>query len=168
MSDIYICMKKKKCRDCGLTKLLKDFCWNSKKRKLRFPYCKACHIIRNRAYYKSHRKKILARCKILNKSIHRRFNSARAKAKNYSQSWSITERQYTLLITQPCYYCNNNLDRPVENGIGLDRLDNNKGYDIDNIVSCCKMCNYIKGIFISHIEMKEVAKLLIALRASPL
>jgi len=28
---------------------------------------------------------------------------------------------------------------------GLDRLDNNKGYTIDNVVACCRTCNFAKG-----------------------
>ena len=28
---------------------------------------------------------------------------------------------------------------------GLDRVDNNKGYTIDNVVPCCKRCNYAKN-----------------------
>jgi hypothetical protein len=27
---------------------------------------------------------------------------------------------------------------------GLDRVDNGKGYEIDNVVPCCKECNYAK------------------------
>ena len=27
---------------------------------------------------------------------------------------------------------------------GLDRVDNEKGYTIDNVVPCCKHCNYAK------------------------
>ena len=39
-----------------------------------------------------------------------------------------------------CYYCN----EPIET-IGLDRIDNEKFYKIDNIVPCCKRCNFFKG-----------------------
>lgn len=28
---------------------------------------------------------------------------------------------------------------------GIDRIDNNKGYTIDNVVPCCKMCNQAKN-----------------------
>ena len=41
-----------------------------------------------------------------------------------------------------CYYCNLELN---ETGIGLDRLDNKNGYNIDNVVPCCGPCNYTRG-----------------------
>ena len=30
---------------------------------------------------------------------------------------------------------------------GIDRIDNNKGYTIDNIVPCCHICNQAKSSF---------------------
>jgi 5-methylcytosine-specific restriction endonuclease McrA len=27
----------------------------------------------------------------------------------------------------------------------IDRIDNNKGYEIENVTSCCKRCNNAKG-----------------------
>jgi len=40
----------------------------------------------------------------------------------------------------PCYYCGDNIET-----IGLDRLNNTKGYSLDNIVSCCTPCNMMKN-----------------------
>lgn len=36
--------------------------------------------------------------------------------------------------------------------MGLDRLDNSKGYEITNIVSCCTTCNYLRGDLLSPEE----------------
>jgi hypothetical protein len=44
------------------------------------------------------------------------------------------------LIRQPCIYCGG-----YDNHNGIDRVDNNVGYQLDNTVSCCKICNFIKG-----------------------
>ena len=35
---------------------------------------------------------------------------------------------------------------------GIDRIDNNKGYFIGNINSCCATCNYLKNKF----ELKTI------------
>lgn len=77
---------------------------------------------------------------------------------------------FTQLITQNCFYCNklpsNKFERTIKrkNGIkdyllynGLDRVDNNKHYTIDNCVPCCKICNIMKRDltqkeFINHIK----------------
>lgn len=39
-----------------------------------------------------------------------------------------------------CFYCGGEIET-----IGLDRVDNNRGYSNDNIVSCCWDCNRLKG-----------------------
>jgi hypothetical protein len=44
------------------------------------------------------------------------------------------------LIRQPCIYCGG-----YDNYNGIDRVDNAKGYEVDNCVSCCKICNFMKG-----------------------
>jgi hypothetical protein len=49
--------------------------------------------------------------------------------------------------------------------IGLDRLNNDLRYDKDNVVSCCDVCNKIRGMYLSSDEMVAVAKLLIAMRS---
>lgn len=61
-----------------------------------------------------------------------------------------------------CYYCNSEPSNSFNVGLedkkssqykkdngefkynGLDRIDNNKNHSIDNIVPCCKWCNYAK------------------------
>jgi len=53
--------------------------------------------------------------------------------------FDLSKEQFNEIITKWCYYCDEN-----ENN-GVDRLDSLVGYTITNIVSCCKMCNYLKG-----------------------
>lgn len=38
----------------------------------------------------------------------------------------------------------------------LDRKDNSRGYDIDNVVVCCGRCNYAKGSHFTHDEWKKI------------
>jgi hypothetical protein len=68
--------------------------------------------------------------------------------------FTITYDDFVNIIDNPCYYCGI-LQQKGFNGI--DRKDQTIGYVLDNCVSCCKMCNYIKGslsddIFIRRIE----------------
>lgn len=41
-----------------------------------------------------------------------------------------------------CTYCNY---LSIDTLNGLDRLDSNKSYELTNVVSCCKLCNFMKG-----------------------
>lgn len=98
------------------------------------------------------------------KFITRRMSLGRSKAKSRGLEWLITIEEYHILILQPCHYCNNELGDPVEKGIGLDRIDNSKGYTIDNVLSCCAVCNVIRSDKLSKEEMEAVAKLIISMR----
>ena len=64
----------------------------------------------------------------------------------------MTDEQIKGLQQQPCHYCgglpanvscrveiNNTNGEYVYNGI--DRVDNKKGYEISNCVTCCFVCN---------------------------
>jgi hypothetical protein len=70
---------------------------------------------------------------------------------------------------ETCYYCGVTLDqfrscsfikkiRPHIKNFGIDRKDTTKGYDIDNIVIACNLCNSVKGWFFSENEFKEIGK----------
>lgn len=64
-----------------------------------------------------------------------------AKARGINVNLDVNKYQY--LIDQGCSYCGSNLSE--EKGYCLDRIDNNKGYIISNIVACCKICNRAKS-----------------------
>lgn len=78
----------------------------------------------------------------------------------------LPKEQWLAIVTQPCYYCG---EMDTRNGInntylnmkgvslkaeevhlyaieinGIDRVDNNRGYELDNCVSCCTICNTMK------------------------
>lgn len=53
------------------------------------------------------------------------------------------EQEIKDLFLSLCTYCAREPD--IYDVNGLDRIDNTKGYTIDNIVSCCKSCNMMKG-----------------------
>ena len=53
-----------------------------------------------------------------------------------------------------CYYCGASPSTLIRPGVysssiytynGIDRLDNEKGYELGNVVSCCGRCNRAKG-----------------------
>jgi hypothetical protein len=71
-----------------------------------------------------------------------------------------------LMVNDSCVYCKRRLLRePYENrGSGnsylLDRKDNNRGYIIGNLVSCCWDCNVMKGNRFSYEEFILFAPIL--------
>lgn len=71
-----------------------------------------------------------------------RFSAAKSKAKYKGLLWTLTEEQHIEFLKKPCDYCGGPLP---ETQIGLDRVDNQKGYELGNVVPCCTKCNFIKG-----------------------
>lgn len=92
-----------------------------------------------------------------------RITSARNVFNGYKDG-NLTFEQFLELSQQDCYYCGNPPDhsniynryRGRANTVlldmvsadfcynGLDRLDNSKPHNIDNVVPCCKYCNSSK------------------------
>jgi len=58
--------------------------------------------------------------------------------------FTLTAGQFEALVTQVCHYCGDSADIPGHM-IGVDRLDNSRGYLPENVVPCCWTCNLMKG-----------------------
>ena len=80
------------------------------------------------------------------------YGHYKRSAKERNLDFSLTKEQVRELIEQDCYYCG---QKPVARftavgcagdyeSNGIDRVDNSKGYVLDNCVPCCKMCNFAK------------------------
>ena len=116
---------------------------------------------RDRKYYKEHKEKISAYFK---KYYQDNKEKPKHKFKEYTRSarrrnyeWKLTFQQFMTFWQKPCYYCGSEIKT-----IGLDRTDNSKGYLMDNVVSCCEVCNkgkrsMSKNDFINH--CKRIVKL---------
>lgn len=65
-----------------------------------------------------------------------------------------------------CYYCGipEEIWEQKYNGyqnkysLSIDRKDNNKGYELSNVVLACGVCNVTKNNFFTAFEMKEIAE----------
>ena len=65
----------------------------------------------------------------------------RASKKNLE--FTLTKEDFAKFTNDKCYYCNKKTTEKHTNGI--DRKNNDIGYTLENCVSCCSQCNYIKG-----------------------
>jgi hypothetical protein len=82
----------------------------------------------------------------------------RKSASHRHLEFSLDEQTFKTLISGNCFYCgaspNSIITKRALNGNliynGIDRLDNTKGYIVDNCVTCCIQCNRAK-----HTTSKE-------------
>lgn len=92
------------------------------------------------------------------------YSRAKASAKQHKKSFLLTKEEYCLLLSKPCYYCDGLLNNEKNRGVGLDRIDNSRGYEIDNVIRSCGFCNKTKGDRLTVDEMKKVAKFIIEMK----
>lgn len=108
-------------------------------------------IEKQKTFYQDHKVRIR---KYLNEhywTLNGQFHNYKKRAKRDNINFEIVEKDCIPFYNTKCYYCGGNIK-----GLGIDRLDNTKGYIIENIVPCCKQCNYMKYVmnkdeFIQHI-----------------
>lgn len=72
-------------------------------------------------------------------------------ARNRKIEYHLTKQEFTDIISLPCHYCglppSNNKKTKNCSGFlysGIDRVDSSKGYEKDNAVPCCAICNRAK------------------------
>jgi len=74
-------------------------------------------------------------------------------AKKRGLSFLLTDDQFRDITQMECHYCGSHLSMTKVNGRGngsfrhngVDRVDNESGYTLDNCVPCCDICNRAKA-----------------------
>jgi 5-methylcytosine-specific restriction endonuclease McrA len=86
------------------------------------------------------------------KQLGIKYHSIRRGAENRKIEFLVTRAEAEEFFIMPCHYCGKMSDNIGHTntyrtaGInGLDRIDSNKPYALDNIVACCKRCNHAKN-----------------------
>ena len=80
------------------------------------------------------------------------FGQYKNKSGKKGRSFDLTEEEFFALTDSDCHYCGSKpsleirikSNSPAYRYNGIDRVDNTKGYNKDNCVTCCSVCNYAK------------------------
>jgi hypothetical protein len=80
------------------------------------------------------------------------YSEYKTRAERKELPFEISQETFQHYKDLPCYLCGKEVSDTHSNGI--DRFDNTKGYTLDNIRSCCGICNYMKKSY----EYDEVIK----------
>lgn len=105
----------------------------------------------------------LQRVDIQNSLITQVKSSYVAGARNRGISFNLTRDEFAKLILSNCVFCgsepSNTKKRYNETRQynGIDRIDSNKGYELNNVQTCCWKCNLMKNSlnqsdFLEHIK----------------
>jgi len=172
-------MTNKACSKCKVVKSLDDFYKKAKALDGRKSACKVCIKLGNseresqykeqRARYRSeNRDKLLEQKRQYyqeNKESHGdkqrewrqtfkgRLYSYISGAKKRDIPWELTEEEFKLFWDKDCKYCGTRTE-----GVGIDRVNSTKGYNLSNCVACCTKCNIMKtnykeDEFLNHIKL---------------
>lgn len=128
---------------------------NNKKYPVYKAICKACNtVVAIPSPYFTDNKSVKScgcsrskiRCKN-NPGLQRLFLKYKTRG-----NFDLSIESFEDLTTSNCYYCNNapNQKSLSKTGViyyynGLDRINPKKDYTIDNVVPCCRTCNFMKG-----------------------
>lgn len=130
-------MEKKACRTCGEEKQLRLFPASLTRTGIKYrPHCYSCkykkEVLAGRVQDKQYMKEYYVSNRLIFKyKAYRHFDLKKGLPETISKDKALQ------MMMLPCSYCD------VENGHGLDRLDNTLGHSENNVVSCCEKCNYI-------------------------
>lgn len=87
----------------------------------------------------------------LNAASDRVFREYKRLATRRNRTFELTSKEFITIAEQPCHYCGikAHVVKRVAQAVyvynGIDRMDNSRGYSIDNVVPCCTLCNFAKG-----------------------
>jgi hypothetical protein len=77
------------------------------------------------------------------KRVSESYRQYKFNAKLKKLKFNISKSVFRNLVKKKCYYCNGLSKRGFN---GLDRVNNKKGYILNNVVPCCNICNQAKYI----------------------
>ena len=100
-------------------------------------------------------------------TISQEYTNHRRNAKTAGRAY-MKKQDWLKIVKQPCFYCGEidirnraamdsykklrgvtlkqgDIEKYAVELNGVDRVDSNKGYEMDNVVPCCSMCNRMKN-----------------------
>jgi hypothetical protein len=81
-----------------------------------------------------------------------KLNYYKMRAERSNIKWELTDEEACEYFKSCCRFCGCECG---ETGNGIDRLNNEDGYTLENTVSCCEMCNMMKGNLSEYIFIER-------------
>jgi hypothetical protein len=93
----------------------------------------------NKLKYQQINLKLWGKITEASKTLNAKYNYYKRNAKVRGLAFDPTKEEFSLVIKEPCHYCQ------TTDSVGIDRVDNTRGYITGNMVPCCKRCNMAKN-----------------------
>lgn len=95
-----------------------------------------------------------------------KWSTLKSNAKRRGYELTLTFEQFVEINGKICFYCDGRSGYKDEAGTRLDRLNNSRGYTLDNVVPCCSFCNKIKQNLLTPDETKIAVKAILDHRSN--
>ena len=126
--------------DCGTEKIINYKC-------LKRRQTKSCGCKKREHLYNLNKREIGEAC------FNRIYAKYKKDANQRGYFFDLSKEYFKKLTKLNCYYCGQEPNNIAKNlyGMGdyiyngIDRIDNTKGYEEKNVVSCCSICNHAKN-----------------------
>ena len=94
-------------------------------------------------------------CKICCSSAkENRYNIYKKNATRRNIDFGLSKEEFYKITSEPCHYCGN-----IEKYNGIDRIDSNQGYILNNCVPCCEYCNKMKLDYSTKFWIEHMKKI---------
>ena len=93
--------------------------------------------------------------KCSSQSKENRYNIYKKNAIRRNIDFQLTKEEFYAITSQPCHYCGD-----LHNYNGVDRIESNKGYYVNNCVPCCEYCNKMKLDYSVDFWLNHIKKIL--------
>lgn len=123
-------------------------------------------------WYSDNQQRLVDKQFLYSKSIGGIYTQVKRSAKKRNKKVNISKEEFTIWWKkqeQKCYYCGKTLHQVINDNdtmnncrtrLTIDRKDNDKPYEVSNIVLACYRCNMIKSNFFTEKEMLEIGKII--------
>lgn len=91
------------------------------------------------------------------------YSHYRNSAHRRGHEFNISLEDFTILVGKNCQYCGTEPGQSMRGRKlkhnGIDRVDNSKGYVLENCVPCCGLCNRMKHALGIHTFLEHVSRI---------
>ena len=106
--------------------------------------------------------------------FNNRYLSMQSGAKRRNVVFNLTKEEFFKFVSEnknennkiKCCYCGFEMELKPQrmnnrkNCLSIDRKNNEQGYEINNVVFCCNICNFIKNDLFSYEEMQTIGNMI--------
>ena len=157
--------KTKNGKGCGLKKELNMFRFRKDTNKYS-NICKKCKSLqnknRNNGYSKERKEHIKKQKRNYSHTLSGRYMASKKGATEHNRNYcyELSKKDYGKLTNnQLCIYCGGTDGTEDNKYVGVDRVCNEIGYKIGNVVPCCKTCNSMK-MEMSYVQFINVCNMI--------